>query len=155
MTQTGGRTCNIDSLKFKRGHVKTKMSDIEYNTNLANSRKGQRDNLLKEIEQVKKDLIQLTQDTGDLETTGNANQDNLRTATTARVCQHLEQNILPSAKEGVREDQNEAAIYNTEMELLPQGIKDKLNILTQIQSRTDTMEKEEAKIREDIHKMMV
>ena len=67
----------------------------------------------------------------------------------------MEQNILPSAKEGVREDQNEAAIYNTEMELLPQGIKDKLNILTQIQSRTETMEKEEAKIRENIHKMMV
>ena len=41
------------------------------------------------------------------------------------------------------------------MELLPQGIKDKLNILTQIQSRTETMEKEEAKIREDIHKMIV
>ena len=55
----------------------------------------------------------------------------------------------------MREDQNEAAIYNTEMELLPQGIKDKLNILTQIQSRTETMEKEEAKIREDIYKMMV
>ena len=54
-----------------------------------------------------------------------------------------------------KEDQIEAAIYNTEMELLPQGIKDKLNILTQIQSRTETMEKEEAKIREDIHKMMV
>ena len=41
------------------------------------------------------------------------------------------------------------------MELLPQGIKDKLNILTQIQSRIETMEKEEAKIREDIHKMML
>ena len=52
------------------------MSDIEYNTNQANSRKGQRDNILKEIEQVKKDLIQLTQETGDLETTGDANQDN-------------------------------------------------------------------------------
>ena len=63
------------------------MSEIEYNTNQANSRKGQRDNLLKEIEQVKKDLIQLTQETGDLETTGDANQDNLRTATIARVCQ--------------------------------------------------------------------
>ena len=64
----------------------------------------------------------------------------------------MEQNILPSAKEGVKEDQNDVAIYNNEMELLPQGIKDKLNILTQIQSRTETMEKEEAKIREDIHK---
>ena len=131
------------------------MSDIEYNTNLANLRKGQRDYLLKEIEQVRKDLIQQTQETGDLETTGNVDQDNLRTATIARVRQHLEQNVLPSAKEGVREDQYDAAIYNNEMELLPQGIKDKLNILTQIQSRIETMKKEEAKIREDIHKMMV
>ena len=43
-------TNNIDSLKLERGQVKTKMSDIEYNTYIANSRKGQRDNLLKEIE---------------------------------------------------------------------------------------------------------
>ena len=106
-------TNNINSLKIERGQVKTKMSDIEYNTNLANSRKGQRDNLLKEIEQVRKDLIQQTQETGDLETTGNVDQDNFRTATIARVHQHLEQIILPTAKEGVREDQNEAAKYNT------------------------------------------
>ena len=66
----------------------------------------------------------------------------------------MEQNVIPSAKEGVREGQEDAAIYNNEMELLPQGIKDKLNILTQIQSRIKTMEKE-AKIREDIHKIMI
>ena len=47
------------------------MSNIEYNTSQANSRKGQRDNLLKEIEQVRKNIIQQTQETGDLETTGN------------------------------------------------------------------------------------
>ena len=67
----------------------------------------------------------------------------------------MEQNVIPSAKEGVREGQEDAAIYNNEMELLPQGIKDKLNILAQIQSRIETMEKEEAKIREDNHKVIV
>ena len=35
------------------------------------------------------------------------------------------------------------------------GINDKLNILTQIQSRIETMEKEEARIREDIRKMIL
>ena len=67
----------------------------------------------------------------------------------------MDKNVIPSAKEGVREGQEDAAIYNNEMELLPQGIKDKLNVLTQIQSRIETMEKEKAKIREDIHKMML
>ena len=91
-------TNNIDSLKIEKGQIKTKMSDIEYNTNRANSIKSLRDNLLKEIQQVKKDLIQLTQETVDLETTGDADQDNLRTATIAREHQHMEQNILPTAK---------------------------------------------------------
>ena len=92
---------------------------------------------------------------GELETTGDTTQDELRTATIARVHQHLELNVILSAKEGVREGQEDAAICNNEIKLLPQGIKDKLNILAQIQSRIETMEKEEAKIREDIHKMMV
>ena len=43
---------NIESLKYEKGQVKTKMSQIGYNTNQANSRKGQRDNLLKEFNMV-------------------------------------------------------------------------------------------------------
>ena len=58
-------TNNIDSLKYEKGQVKTKMSQIEYNTNRANARKGQRDNLLKELDHVKRDLIQLTQEIGE------------------------------------------------------------------------------------------
>ena len=71
-------TNNIESLKYKRGQVTTKISKIEYNTNWANSRKGQRDNLLKELKQVKRDLIQLTQYTRELEATGDTAQDNLK-----------------------------------------------------------------------------
>ena len=50
------------------------MSKIEYNTNHANARKGQRDNLLKELDQVKRDLVQLTQEIGKLDTTGNTSK---------------------------------------------------------------------------------
>ena len=78
-----------------------------------------------------------------------------RTAIIARVRQHLEQNVIPFAKEGAREGQEDAAIYTNEMELLPQGIKEKLNILILIQSRIESVEKEESKIREDINKMMI
>ena len=35
------------------------------------------------------------------------------------------------------------------------GIKNNLNIITQIQGRIESVEKEESKIREDIHKMMI
>ena len=131
------------------------MSEIEYNTNRANSGKGQRYNLLRELEEAKRDLIQLTQYTMELEATGDITQDNLRTATIARVCQPSEQNIILSTKEGFRGDQNDAAIYANEMELLPQEIKVKMNILNQIQNRIESLEQEEARIRDDIHKMMI
>ena len=62
-----------------------------------------RDNLLKELDQVKRDLIQLTQEIGKLDITSDTFKDELRTATAARVCQHLEQNVIPFAKEGARE----------------------------------------------------
>ena len=73
---------------------------------------------------VKKKLIKLTQDERKPDTTGDADKDKIRATTAARVHHHLDQNILPTAKEGTREDQDDAAIYNDEMELLSQGIKD-------------------------------
>ena len=53
---------DIKSLQHKKGQVKTKMSQIDCNTNWANARKTQRDSLLKEFNVAKKDLIKLTQD---------------------------------------------------------------------------------------------
>ena len=67
----------------------------------------------------------------------------------------MEQNIIISTKEGNRTDQNYAAIYANQMDLLPQEIKVKMNILNQIQSRIESMEQEEARIRDDVHKMMI
>ena len=84
---------------------------------------------------AKKDLIQLTQEESELDTTGNTDKDELRATTAARVHHHLDQNILPTPKEGTRENQEDAAIYNNEMELLSQGIKDKLDILAKITNR--------------------
>ena len=89
---------------------------------------------------MKRDLVQLTQYTMELEATGDITQDNLRSTTIARVHQHLEQNIIPSTQEGTRGDQNDAAIYANEMKLLPQEIKVKMNILNQIQNKIESLE---------------
>ena len=43
-------TNNIDSLKYEKGQIKTKMSEIEFNTIQANARKSQIDILLKELD---------------------------------------------------------------------------------------------------------
>ena len=40
------------------------------------------------------------------------------------------------------------------MELLSQGIKDKLDILAKITNRIEIIEKEEAKIRDEVHQML-
>ena len=95
------------------------MSQIEYNTNWANARKDQRNNLQKELKLIRRDLIQLIQEIDKLDTTDEISNDDLRTSTATRVHQHLEQNFIPSAKEGARKDQEDKAIYNNEMDLLP------------------------------------
>ena len=74
---------NIESLKYEKGQVKTKMGQIEYNMNRANARRAQRDNLLKEFDSAKKDLIQLTQEESELDTTGDTAKDELRAITAA------------------------------------------------------------------------
>ena len=130
------------------------MSQIDCNTNRANARKAQRDSLLKEFDVAKKDLIKLTQDESKLDTTGDADKDKLRATTAARVHHHLDQNILPTPKEGNRENQEDPAIYNYEMELLSQGIKDKLDILAKITNRIEIIEKEETKISSEVHQML-
>ena len=45
---------DIQSLQHEKGEVKTKMSQIDYNTNRANAKKASRDSLLKEFEIAKK-----------------------------------------------------------------------------------------------------
>ena len=67
---------------------------------------------------------------------------------------HLDQNILPTPKEGTRKDQEDPVIYNDEIELLSQGIKDKLDILAKIANKIENIEKEETKIRNEVHQML-
>ena len=70
-------------LNYEKGEVETKMSQIDYNTNRANGKKASRDNLLKEFDTAKKELIKLTQDERKLETTGDQDKDKTRADTAA------------------------------------------------------------------------
>ena len=67
---------------------------------------------------------------------------------------HLDQNILPTPKEGTRKDQEDPVIYNNEIELLSQGIKDKLEILTKIANTIEKTEEEETQIRNEVNEML-
>ena len=82
------------------------MSQIEYNTNRANAKKASRDNLLKEFDTAKKELIKLTQDERKLESTGEKDKDKIRADIAARVNHYLDQNKLPTPKEGTRKEQD-------------------------------------------------
>ena len=119
------------------------MSQTEYNTKRANAVKASRDSLIKEFEIAKKELIKLTQDERKLDTTGDADKDKIRAETAAWVHHHLDQKILPTPMEGTRKDQEDPVIYNNEIELLSQGIKDKLEILAKMPTKLKTTEEEE------------
>ena len=81
---------DIPMLNHEKGEIKTKMSQIEYNTNRANSKKASRDSLLKEFDIAKKELIKLTQDERKQESTGDKDKDKVKTDTAARVLLHLD-----------------------------------------------------------------
>ena len=132
---------DIRSLQHDKGEVKTKMSQIECNTNRANVKKASRDSLLKEFKIAEKELIKITQDERKLDTTGDADKDKIRAKTTAWVQHHLDQKILPTPMEGTRKDQEDPVIYNNEIELLSQGIKDKLEILAKISNTISKLKK--------------
>ena len=70
---------DIRMLNHEKGEVKTKMSQIDYNTNRANAKKASRDSLLKEFDTAKKVLINLTQDERKQESTGDKDKDKVRT----------------------------------------------------------------------------
>ena len=70
-------------LNHEKGEVKTKTSQIEYNTKRANAKKASRDSLLKEFTTAKTELIKLTQDERKLETTGDPDKDKTRANTAA------------------------------------------------------------------------
>ena len=74
---------DIRLLQHEKGEVKTKMSQIEYNTNRANAKKVFRDSLLKKFTAAKKELIKLTHDERKLETTGDPDKGKARAATAA------------------------------------------------------------------------
>ena len=59
------------------------MSQIEYDTNMANAKKASRDSLLKEFDIAKKELIKLTQDERKQESTGDKDKDKNKTDTAA------------------------------------------------------------------------
>ena len=68
---------------------------------------------------------------------------------------HLDQNILLTPKEGTRKDQEDPVIYNNEIELLSQGIKDELDILTKIANTIEKTEEEEAQIRDEVNHIIL
>ena len=127
------------------------MSQIEYNTNRANAKKASRDSLLKEFKIAKKELIKLTQDERKLDTTGDADKDKIRAKTAAQVHHHLDQKILPTPMEGTRKDQEDPVIYNSKIELISQGIKDRLEILAKIGKTIEKTEEEEIQIRSEVN----
>ena len=53
---------DIRTVNYKRGEIKKKMSQVEYNTNRANAKKASREALVNELKAAKEELIKSAQD---------------------------------------------------------------------------------------------
>ena len=72
LVQEAGSVIDYDirMINYERDEIKKQMSQIEYNTNRANSKKASRDTLVKELKVAKKELVKSVQDERKQESTG-------------------------------------------------------------------------------------
>ena len=62
---------------------------------------------------------------------------------------------LPTPDDGSRKGQDNPVIYNNEIQLISQEIKDKLKTLSKIANTIEKIEEEESQIRDDVNQMIL
>ena len=73
-----------------------------------------------------KDLIKAAQEERKKDTTNDANKDQLRDETAARIHYLLQKDELPTVVTGTRKSPEETLIFESELQTLSQGTRDKL-----------------------------
>ena len=87
---------------------------------------------------AKEDLIKAVQDECRRESTDNANLDKLREDVATKMQDSLKKDKLPAIISGTRQSSEENSIFENELQVLSQEIRDKLSNLQRI---TDTLAK--------------
>ena len=63
--------------------------------------------------------------------------------------------MLPTPRDGIREDYIEPFIYKNELQSITQETRDKLQILTEIMNSIVSIEKEESEIKNELNKIIL
>ena len=153
LIQEAGQVIDYDfkTVNKERGEIKRKMSQVDYNTNRANTKKASFEGLLKESKAAREELLKATQDEQKKEATSDPGMDKIRNDTAARIHHLIGINTLPTPIAGTRENPDELVIYESELQSLAQKTRHKLTILARIQDETEKVGEEETQVREGLH----
>ena len=102
---------DVKAVNHERGEIKKNMSQVDYNTNRANTKKASREGIIKELKAAKEELLKSAQDEHKKETTGDPNMDKVRNDTAAQILHLIGKDTLPTPRAGTRENPDELDIY--------------------------------------------
>ena len=95
-------------------------------------------------------LLSLAQSEKDIGPTKDPKKDKLRLDTATRILYFLQLDMLPTSRDGIREDNTEPFIYKDELQSITQGTRSKLQILNEMATSIVSVEEEESKIRNEL-----
>ena len=152
LVQEAGQVINYDiqMITQEKGEIKRKLSQIDYNTNKANTIKASRDGLLRESRTAKEELLKAAQEEREKEATNDPSKDKIRDETAARIQHLIGKNTLPTPIAGTRTSPDEPSIYENEIQTLAQETRDKLAKLDQLQDTIAKVGEEETQVREEL-----
>ena len=111
--------------------------------------------LIKELSFAKKELIDSAQDEQELDSTSDQEKNKVKIDTATQFLHFLHLDMLPTPRDGIREDHAEPVIYKDELQSLTQKTRDKLQALTEIVDSIVRVEEEETQVKEELNRIIL
>ena len=134
----------------EKNMIRKLMNKIEYKTNRVEAMSALKGKLIQGLTIAKKELLNLAQNEKEIGPTKNPEKDKIRLDTATRILYFLQLDMLPTPRDGTREDNTEPFIYKDELQSITQGTRSKLQILNEMATSIVSVEEEESKIRNEL-----
>ena len=116
----------------ERNMVRKLLNKIEYKTSRVEALSASKSKLIQGSTVAKKELLSLAQNEKEIGPTKDPEKDKLRLDTATWILYFLQLDMLPTPRDGIREDNTEPFIYKGELQSITQGTRSKLQILNEM-----------------------
>ena len=139
----------------ERNMVRKLLNKIEYKTSRVEALSASKSKLIQGSTVAKKELLSLAQNEKEIGPTNDPKKDKLRLDTATPILYFLQLDMLPTPRDGIREENTEPFIYKDELQSITQGMRSKLQILNEMATSIVSVEEEESKIRNELGEIIL